>query len=122
MGSWSVVIHPEVRGWLHELRRVDRETLAQITKALDIVLDGAGPATGRPLVDTLTGTRLRNLKELRPGSTGRTEIRLLMVFDAARDMVILVGGDKSGAWSRWYREAIPLAEQRFAQYETGEWS
>jgi len=45
-----------------------------------------------------------------------------MVFDAERKMVILVGGDKSGAWSQWYREAIPLAEQRLEQYERGEWS
>ena len=45
-----------------------------------------------------------------------------MVFDASRNMVILVGGDKSGAWSKWYRNAIPLAEQRYEQYEKGEWS
>lgn len=122
MSSWDVVIHPKVKEWLHALRRENRATLGQITKALDVVLDGLGPATGRPLVDTLTGSRLRNMKELRPGSTGRTEVRLLMIFDAARKMVILVGGDKSGAWSEWYRNAIPLAEQRYAEYQKGEWS
>jgi len=122
MSSWGVVIHPHVKEWLHKLRSDDRATLGHIAKALDVVLDGLGPATGRPLVDTLTGSRLRNLKELRPGSTGRTEVRLLMVFDAERKMVIGVGGDKSGAWSQWCREAIPLAEQRLEQYERGEWS
>lgn len=122
MGSWSVVIHPLVKDWLHELRNEDRQTLALISKALDVVIEGAGPSTGRPLVDTLTGSKLPNLKELRPPSTGRTEIRLLMVFDRARNLVILVGGDKSGAWSKWYKKAIPLAEQRFEQYEKGEWS
>ena len=122
MESWGIVIHPEVRRWLHELRGRDKASLGQITKALDMVLTGAGPGTGRPLVDTLTGSNLRNLKELRPGSTGQTEIRLLMIFDAARNMVVLVGGDKSGAWSQWYQKAIPLAEQRYERYQRGEWS
>jgi len=45
-----------------------------------------------------------------------------MIFDAARNMVVLVGGDKSGAWSQWYQKAIPLAEQRYERYQRGEWS
>lgn len=45
-----------------------------------------------------------------------------MVFDPARNLIILVGGDKSGAWSGWYREAIPLAKRRYEQYQKGEWS
>ncbi|MFH8608775.1 hypothetical protein ACH4D5_14980 [Streptomyces sp. NPDC018029] len=36
---------------------------------------------GRPLVDRLTVCRTHNLKELRPGSSGRTEVRILFVFD-----------------------------------------
>ena len=56
------------------------------------------------------------MKELRPGSAGRSEIRLLFVFDVEREAVILVAGDKSGQWSRWYRENIPVAEERYEQY------
>jgi hypothetical protein len=33
-----------------------------------------------------------------------------------------VAGDKSGRWNAWYREAVPLAEQRYEVYlkERGE--
>jgi hypothetical protein len=38
------------------------------------------------------------------------------VFDAAREAIILVAGDKAGRWRRWYADAIPLAEERYAVY------
>lgn len=56
------------------------------------------------------------MKELRAPSVGRTEIRILFVFDPWRSAVLLVAGDKSGQWSRWYREAIPEAEQFYVTY------
>jgi hypothetical protein len=27
-----------------------------------------------------------------------------------------MAGDKSGAWTQWYREAIPLADNRYTTY------
>ena len=39
------------------------------------------------------------------------------MFDAAREAIILVAGDKTGRWSGWYAEAIPLAEERYAVYQ-----
>jgi hypothetical protein len=32
-------------------------------------------------MDTITSSAIANLKELRPGSRGRSEIRVLFVFD-----------------------------------------
>jgi hypothetical protein len=61
--------------------------------------------------------RSTNLKELRPRVGGASEVRLLFVFDAAREAIILVAGDKTGRWSGWYAEAIPLAEERYAVYQ-----
>src|SRR6266568_3582603 len=69
-----------------------------------------GPALGPPAVDRITGSRLHNLKELRPGSAGKTEIRILFIFDPQRRAVLLVAGDKAGNWTRWYRDAITQAE------------
>jgi hypothetical protein len=43
----------------------------------------AGPELGRPLADRVHHSRLSNLKELRPGSAGRSEIRILYIFDPA---------------------------------------
>jgi hypothetical protein len=88
-----------------------------IEQAIDR-LAAVGPTLGRPL-DTLEHSGLRNLKELRPGSRGRSEIRMLFVFDPDREAIFLVAGDKAGQWSRWYDEAIPLAEERYAEYRAG---
>jgi hypothetical protein len=37
-------------------------------------------------------------------------VRILFIFDPARNAVLLIAGDKSGRWQEWYREAIPAAE------------
>src|SRR5215475_5513034 len=57
---WLLVIHPEVRDWLHEIRKADRETAALIGQAIQHVIDGRGPDVGRPLVDRVKGSRLHN--------------------------------------------------------------
>lgn len=75
-----------------------------------LVLREKGPQLGRPLVDTVTASRHRNLKELRPGSTGRSELRVLFAFDPERRAIMLVAGDKAGNWTRWYRRNIPVAD------------
>jgi hypothetical protein len=81
-----------------------------------LVLERNGPAEGRPLVDTVTASRIANMKELRPPSAGQSEVRILLVFDPWRSAVLLVVGDKSGKWSQWYRTAIPQAEQLYDDY------
>jgi hypothetical protein len=43
-------------------------------------------------------------------------VRLLFVFDPQRRAVFLVGGDKSGKWSDWYKTAIPRAEDAYAEH------
>ncbi|WP_347348481.1 type II toxin-antitoxin system RelE/ParE family toxin [Nigerium sp.] len=80
------------------------------------VLSSEGPALGRPLVDTIKGSTVKNLKELRPGSSGRSEVRVLFAFDPARRAIMLVADDKAGNWQRWYRKNIPVAEQRYRDH------
>lgn len=62
------------------------------------------------------------MKELRPGSTGTSEVRILFVFDPERQAILLVAGDKSGQWSEWYTESIPIAEARFERWLAGDYS
>lgn len=57
------------------------------------------------------------MKELRPGSTGRSEIRVLFAFDRERRAILLVGGDKSEDWKDWYRTNIPVADERFDEHQ-----
>jgi hypothetical protein len=56
------------------------------------------------------------VQELRPGSSGTSEIRILFVFDPWRSSILLVAGDKSGKSNRWYAEVIPHAEQLYEIY------
>jgi hypothetical protein len=113
--AWRVIVVEPCLSWLHELRWADRPTLIQISQAITTLAE-EGPGLGRPLVDTVSGSSLANLKELRPGSSGTTEVRLLFVFDPRRRAVFLVGGDKSGKWSEWYKTAIPRAEEAYAEH------
>ncbi len=76
-----------------------------------------GSTLGRPLVDTVTASRHANMKELRPGSTGRTETRVLFAFDLRRRAILLVGGDKSRDWTGWYTSNIPIADQRLTEHQ-----
>ncbi|GLY01544.1 MULTISPECIES: type II toxin-antitoxin system RelE/ParE family toxin [Actinoplanes] len=112
---WEVVLLAPVEEWFLSLCEEDPTTANRITEAIDH-LSEVGPGLGRPMADRVHGSTLHHLKELRPGSAGRSEIRLLFVFDVQREAVILVGGDKAGHWNRWYKENIPIAESRYEEY------
>jgi hypothetical protein len=112
MQEWEIRVTNELLAWVKGL---DEPSKAQVVDAVDR-LAAAGPGLGRPLVDRIEGSRIHNLKELRPGSAGRSEIRVLFVFDPWRSAILLVGGDKSGEWSGWYRRAIPFAEELYEEY------
>ena len=110
---WAVEFHPDCEAWADRLPQPDKEALLAAKR----VLESEGPTLGRPLVDTVEGSRHANMKELRPGSTGRTEIRVLLAFDLEREAILLVGGDKSDDWSGWYEKNIPIADDRFDEHQ-----
>ncbi len=112
MDEWEVRVTDKFLAWAD---RLDPRSKALVVDAIDRLAD-AGPSLGRPLVDRLVGSEIHNLKELRPGSAGSSEIRVLFVFDPWRCAILLVGGDKSGDWSGWYRRAIPQAETLYVEY------
>jgi hypothetical protein len=113
--DWEILMTTEVEAFLDGLYESDRASHQMVNQAI-LVLERNGPAEGRPLVDTITASRIANMKELRPPSAGRSEIRILLVFDPWRSVILLVAGDKSGQWDKWYRTAIPRAEQLYDDY------
>lgn len=114
-GVWEVTLHEEVEAWFLELCRDDPISAMLIEEAIDL-LAAEGPSLGRPLVDRLKGSKYHNMKELRPGSAGRTEVRLIFAFDPRREAIVLLGGDKAGNWQSWYRTAIPIADRRYGEH------
>lgn len=110
--KWEVRPHREVTAWLNGL---DVQSRHQVAAAIDMITD-QGPALREPLVKPIRGSRHHNMKELRPGSVGRTEIRILFIFDPQRRAVLLVAGDKSGNWKGWYDKNIPIADDRYDEH------
>jgi hypothetical protein len=113
--AWAVKATDEYAAWFTLLIKEDLGSATQVAQAV-AALREEGPALGRPLVDRLKGAGIHHLKELRPGSRGRSEIRIIFAFDPSRSALLLLGGDKAGNWQRWYRDNIPLAEQLYLAY------
>lgn len=105
---------PDCEAWAESLDEGDARALLAAIR----ILRDRGPVLGRPLVDTVVGSRHANMKELRPGSTGRTANRGLFAFDARREAILLAGGDKSGDWQGWYQRNVPIADDRFDDHQT----
>lgn len=112
MQAWEILLVEEVAEWFDDLTKNDPGTADLVEDAIDR-LATAGPTLGRPLVDRIQGSRHHNMKELRPGSTGTSEIRVLFAFDPVRRAILLVTGNKAGQWRSWYDTAIPLADDRY---------
>jgi hypothetical protein len=115
--AWSVKVTEEYAAWFTALIKDDLASATQVAQAV-AALREEGPTLGRPLVDRIQGSQIHHLKELRPASQGRSEIRVLFAFDPARSALLLLGGDKAGNWQRWYRENIPVAERLYREYTT----
>jgi hypothetical protein len=96
----------EVTEWLTTL---PPNAVSRVTAGMHRVRAG-GPTLGRPDVDRIKGSQNHNMKELRLGT-----IRVLFVFDD-RDPLMLIGGDKRGAWNDWYPPKIRKADRLYNLY------
>ena len=105
--QWGVFFSEIAEAWLDTLLDDD---FNRVMAAADL-LSERGPGLGRPTVDSITGSRHANMKELRTGT-----LRALFAFDPERRAIVLVGGDKRGDWTGWYERNIPLADDRFDQH------
>ena len=104
---WDVEFTDEFEAWWDTLSVADQQGI----DAAVSVLEQRGPGLGRPLVDTVEGSRHANMKELRVGT-----IRILFAFDPRRTAILLIGGDKRDRWQEFYAQMIPLADQLFDEH------
>jgi hypothetical protein len=54
------------------------------------------------------------MKELCASEGGALRVRF--AFDPRRQVILLLGGDKTGAWNDWYAWAIPAADGLYDTY------
>lgn len=107
---WEIKRTDEFHQWI---QTIDDDAKEAIFKYLSI-LKKIGPTLGRPFVDTIKGSSINNLKELRVQSKNRV-IRVFFVFDPERNILLILGGDKKGN-SRYYQEMIPQVEKLYKIY------
>jgi|SRR5579875_209930 len=108
--TWEIEMKPQAEQWFMSLGAADAHRVAA---ALDR-LQQVGPALGTPWVKSIKGSRHHNMKELRSGSQ-----RALFAFDSNRRAAVLVGGDKTGEWHRWYERNIPVADRLYDEHQRG---
>ena len=113
--AWGIEVSDEFTAWYQEL---SGDEIESVNFSVDL-LEQSGPVLGRPHVDTLKGSRIANLKELRVQHEGRP-LRILFAFGPRRVGYLILGGDKTGK-DDWHLEFIPKAEKIYQKHlaETG---
>lgn len=107
---WEVEFTDEFEEWWNGLTEDQQDAIT----ARVLLLGEHGPGLGRPLVDTIAGSRHANMKELRASQDG--VLRVLFAFDPRRNAILLIGGDKSGRWKQWYEANIPVADDLYDEH------
>jgi hypothetical protein len=107
---WEVEFTDEFGEWWSGLILAEQESIRVKVE----LLAELGSSLMRPHADTIHGSRVQNIRELRIQHEGRP-YRVLYVFDPRRTGVLLIGGDKTGN-PRWYEEVVPKAERIYGQH------
>ncbi len=97
--SWAAERTLEFDEWWEGLTDQEQRKVVASVEALQEL----GPTAGRPLVDTVEGSKHPNMKELRVTQT----MRIFFAFDPQRVAILLIGGDKAGKAKRFYKKMIP---------------
>ncbi len=110
--GWEVRYTDQFERWWDELDEQAQDAVAGRVE----VLEELGPMLGRPTVDQIKSSRHHNMKELRASAEGA--LRVLFAFDPERKAILLIGGNKTGAWDRWYEEMVPIADDLYDEHLT----
>jgi len=110
--AWDIETTEEYDAWFLEQEENEQEAIRMKVE----LLAEYGPQLPRSHADTLKGSNLSNLKELR-AQTQNHVLRVAFTFDEERKAVLLIGGDKKGKnEKRFYRDLIKQAERIYQLY------
>jgi hypothetical protein len=112
IGMWTIDATDVYLAWFDEQDAEAKQALLSLV----ILLQEFGPQLKRPHADTLKGSRVKNLKELR-AKTASHVLRVAYFFDEERQALLLIGGDKKGKNERdFYKKLITDAEALVKRY------
>ncbi len=107
MRTWKIRQTVEFQDWFDEADNKLKESIVEHVELLRLM----GPHLGRPYADTIKGSSIKNLKELRFNCMEKV-IRIFYVFDNERNGLLLIGGNKSSSRAkRFYEDFISLSEK-----------
>lgn len=107
---WHVEYTDEFGEWWDKLTE-DEQTDVAASVGL---LESCGVGLGYPHSSSIYGARHSHMRELRIQHKGRP-YRVLYAFDPLRNMILLIGGDKTGQ-DRWYQVYVPLADKLYDEH------
>jgi len=109
---WKVDTTEEYDDWFLEQGDDGQASIQTKVETLKVY----GPNLPRPHADTLKGSKLNNLKELRTQTTDHV-FRIAFLFDEERKAILLIGGDKKGKNEKqFYKNLIKQAEKIYQKY------
>lgn len=111
----EIVGTDEFRDWFLSLPTNERRKVAFVVD----MLAEQGVTLGFPYSSQIKGSKHAGMRELRTSHAG-DRYRVLYIFDPSRNVVLLVGGVKTGSGNRWYAPAIRLADRLYDEYLLGE--
>ena len=113
---WNVKQTLEFQKWFDES---DDQLKNDSLKHIELIRQ-IGPQLSRPYSDTIKGSTIKNLKELRFDSN-KGVIRIFYVFDPDRNGILLIGGNKAGSGDkRFYKVMIAESETIYSKFRQGE--
>lgn len=105
----EVVVTDQFRDWYEALDEGQADSVYQVVE----MLRSQGVTLRFPFTSAIEGSKYA-LRELRIQSSGHP-LRAFYIFDAERQAVLLLGGDKKGS-ARFYETNIPKAERLWEEY------
>jgi hypothetical protein len=107
---WELLTGPEFRDWHEGLRGPAAESVSLALAGLI----NSGPEPAPTLVKQIKSSRYEEMHELRSVGGNR---RMLFAKTEEQRGVLLLGGDKTDLWNRWYEVQVPVANRIFERFQ-----
>jgi hypothetical protein len=109
--GWELLTGPEFREWQEGLKGPAAESVALALEGLI----ASGPEPSPTLVKPIKSSRHRGeMHELRSVGGNR---RVLFAKTGERRGALLLGGDKTDQWNRWYEINVPVGDGIFDRFQ-----